>query len=183
MNRQEFLALKRYEQNRLASEAFGIPPWSTSWWVWDPKANAICYTDEWQGGAIDWMAEHPEYCKGYEVREHPNYRDFVRRIEEAWQLVEKLLEEPEKWLVRVQMMPKDHPWILEGSRSEYDAPCPDREVCKGMHSVTLTPMNYELRAERIQNGLLNILHDIDVMHDSVPMAIVIAALMAKGIIK
>lgn len=32
------------------------------------------------------------------------------------------------WCVVLKCLPKDVAWIIEGSRSEYDAPCPDRSV-------------------------------------------------------
>lgn len=37
----------------------------------------------------------------------------------------------EGWCVVLKCLPKEIGWIIEGSRSEYDAPCPDRTVGKG----------------------------------------------------
>ena len=36
------------------------------------------------------------------------------------------------WLVVLRAMPKECRYILEGSRSEYDAPCPDARIGKGL---------------------------------------------------
>ncbi len=35
------------------------------------------------------------------------------------------------WCVVLKCLPKELGWMIEGSRSEYDAPCPDRFVGKG----------------------------------------------------
>ena len=37
----------------------------------------------------------------------------------------------EGWCVVLKCLPKEIGWMIEGSRSEYDAPCPDRFVGKG----------------------------------------------------
>lgn len=35
------------------------------------------------------------------------------------------------WCVVLKCLPKDVGWLLEGSRSEFDAPCPNKRVGKG----------------------------------------------------
>lgn len=35
------------------------------------------------------------------------------------------------WCVVIKCLPKELGWIIEGSRSEYDAPCPDTTIGKG----------------------------------------------------
>lgn len=36
------------------------------------------------------------------------------------------------WCVVLKRLPKELSWTIEGSRSEYDSPCPDCKVGKGM---------------------------------------------------
>ncbi len=44
------------------------------------------------------------------------------------------------WLVVIKVMPKESSYILQGSRSEYDAPCDDKLVAKGMCMCDLEDM-------------------------------------------
>lgn len=37
----------------------------------------------------------------------------------------------EGWCVVLKVLPRNLGWLIEGSRSEYDAPCPDRFVGHG----------------------------------------------------
>lgn len=47
------------------------------------------------------------------------------------------------WLVTIKFMPKEFSYIIEGARSEYDAPCDDQFVGKGMVCVELMDMTYK----------------------------------------
>lgn len=46
------------------------------------------------------------------------------------------------WCVVLKCLPRELSFIIEGSRSEYDAPCPDRKFGKGMWCCELSDMTY-----------------------------------------
>lgn len=57
----------------------------------------------------------------------------------------KLISEMEKlakagWLVVLKRLPPGRGWIIEGSRSEYDAPCPDQTTGVGLWLCELSDM-------------------------------------------
>jgi hypothetical protein len=87
-------------------------------------------------------------------------------IAAAWTVAEKMRERGS--LVTVKSIPKESAFILEGSRSEYDAPCPDRQVGKGKVCCQLHWMGEGFR------------HDELAMADTAPLAICLAALKAVG---
>lgn len=41
----------------------------------------------------------------------------------------------EGWIIVLKVMPREMAYLIEGSRSEYDAPCPDKHVGKGKWCV------------------------------------------------
>lgn len=45
------------------------------------------------------------------------------------------------WCVVLKCLPRDLAWTIEGSRSEYDSPCPDRKVGRGKWVAELQNMN------------------------------------------
>ncbi len=46
----------------------------------------------------------------------------------------------EGWCVVLKCLPLNLPWIIEGSRSEYDAPCDDKKVGRGKWCCELSWM-------------------------------------------
>lgn len=46
------------------------------------------------------------------------------------------------WCVVLKRLPKEMGWIIEGARSEYDAPSEDREVGKGKWLCEIQDMRY-----------------------------------------
>lgn len=59
----------------------------------------------------------------------------------AKKAVEKLQELRDKgYLVIIKAMPPEFTFLMEGSRSEYDAPVPDRKVGKGKIFIELENM-------------------------------------------
>lgn len=93
---------------------------------------------------------------------------YSTEIAAAWQLVEKF--RADGWLVTVKHMPPGHPFIVEGSRSEYDAPCPDKPLAQSAGKAVC-----ELHCMK-QTGFLR--SDHFAIADTVPLAICRAALLA-----
>lgn len=48
---------------------------------------------------------------------------------QCWEQLERLRSQG--WCVVVKALPDNEPFVIEGSRSEYDAPCPDRRLWHG----------------------------------------------------
>ena len=46
------------------------------------------------------------------------------------------------WCVTLKCLPKEMSYVIEGARSEYDAPSEDREIGKGMWCCETTDMLY-----------------------------------------
>lgn len=46
------------------------------------------------------------------------------------------------WCVVLKRLPKEMAWTIEGSRSEYDAPCADKKVGKGMWLAEAQDVSY-----------------------------------------
>ncbi len=105
------------------------------------------------------------------IRTHPNQhaKDWnpLESITDAWMLVEVL--RAKDWLITVKSMPRKFSFIVEGSRSEYDAPCHDRQIGQGKCSCEAHFMGEPWR------------HDEWALADSAPRAIVLACLRAIGV--
>ncbi len=67
------------------------------------------------------------------------YLLYSTEIKSTWFIVEKLRSK--SYLVNIKLMPLEGSFIIEGSRSEYDDPCPDREAFKGNTVVELMLIN------------------------------------------
>lgn len=63
---------------------------------------------------------------------------FSTNISDAWHLVYTL--HSDGWLVAVKVMPEFASYTIEGSRSEYDAPCEDIQIGKGKVCCEITDM-------------------------------------------
>lgn len=46
------------------------------------------------------------------------------------------------WCVVLKCLPKEVGWVVEGSRSEYDAPCADKSIGAGMWCLTIQDMRW-----------------------------------------
>lgn len=91
-------------------------------------------------------------------------------IAAAWEVVAKL--RADDWLVVVKEMPEAASFIIPGSRSEYDAPCPDRPFGKGMCCCEVQDM----RDIRDKNAPWR--RDAFAMEQTTPLAICRVALKA-----
>jgi hypothetical protein len=60
---------------------------------------------------------------------HIGIKDWSGNKSSCWQVAEKLRDK--EWLVSIKMMPKEHSFIIPGSRSEYDHPHPDMPAWQG----------------------------------------------------
>lgn len=56
------------------------------------------------------------------------------------------------WCVVLKCLPKEMGWIIEGSRSEYDAPSPDQEIGKGKWLCELHDMAYVRKGTRYRKS-------------------------------
>lgn len=55
--------------------------------------------------------------------------DKLDEIRKALEVIERL--RVAGWCIAVKCLPKEMAWRIDGARSEYDAPCADREVGRG----------------------------------------------------
>lgn len=98
-------------------------------------------------------------------------RRFSQDISCAWQVVEKM--RADDWLVVVKCNTDAARFLIEGSRSEYDAPCPDRPVGpKGSYVCELKDMR------TVRDPKAKWRHDEWALATSAPRAICLAALAA-----
>jgi hypothetical protein len=95
----------------------------------------------------------------------PGIPDYSTDIASAWEVVEKL--RADDWLVTVKAMPDCASYLIEGSRSEYDAPCSDRHVGNGKQGCF---------AENMRKGINEWRRSEGAIADTVPLAICLAAL-------
>ncbi len=56
------------------------------------------------------------------------------------------------WCVVLKRLPPKMGWTIEGSQSEYGAPCPDREVGKGKWLAECSDMLYIKRGDPYRNS-------------------------------
>lgn len=87
-------------------------------------------------------------------------------IAAAWMVVEKM--RADDWLVSVKSQPDCGAFIVEGARSEYDAPSPARQIGKGKVVCELQDMRTEGKYRHSQWAFA----------DTAPLAICLAALKA-----
>ena len=78
------------------------------------------------------------------VSEHifNDYNDYFlysTEMDAAWKIVKKLRSKD--YLVCVKAMPRNGSFIIDGSHSEYDAPCVDRKAFEGETVVEIQSMN------------------------------------------
>ena len=109
------------------------------WWC------PIC--ESWVDGKdVTYDERHDERTGGCgrAVDECPNYSAFIA---DAWRVVEKM--RLDDWLVIVKAMPERFGYLIEGSRSEYDAPCEDRYVLHGKYVCNLENMRRDFHHLRI----------------------------------
>jgi hypothetical protein len=142
------------------------------------------HVDEWvlstDGGKSCWAScirsrEAAEEYLAQITRQHPDSR-YVNSTAHHWQfhadhssnpasaleVVEKIRQAG--WLVIIKAIPPESAFIIEGSRSEYDAPSEDQEVGRGQ--VLVEGMNMRDRMDWKRR---------DTMADTVPLAICLFA--------
>ena len=66
--------------------------------------------------------------------------------EATFELMEQL--RADDWCVVLKCLPASMDWIIEGSRSEYDAPSPDTKLGKGKWCCELSCMRRDMRSYR-----------------------------------
>lgn len=125
-------------------KVMGLEP-NLSWQVLSPDGEASCFgattkweCEKWMQDALRWTPD--SWIKDYHVGTWKHCPPYVQQIGVAWDVVRKLREDD--WIVAVKELPPGVCHIIEGARSEYDAPCEDQEIARGKASCELQCARY-----------------------------------------